>query len=104
MQSIASRFGGNLGERDAYLGLPLLFLIVHYGWTRWREATARLLLGTIAIVVVCALGPRLRAGGWTGFPMPWKLATHIPLLKSALPSRFMNYAFLAASLIVAQWL
>jgi hypothetical protein len=101
-QRLASWFPGNLGERDAYLGLPLLFVIVHHGWMRWREPATRVLIGSIAIVVVCALGPRIRVDGWTGFPMPWKLAMHIPMFKSALPSRFMNYGFLAASLIVAR--
>jgi hypothetical protein len=33
--------------------------------------------------------------------MPWKLATHLPLLNSALPSRFMIYAFLALAVVLS---
>jgi hypothetical protein len=103
-QLTASRFPGNTGERDAYLGLPLLLVIFHYGWTRWRERAARLLLAILVIVLIFALGPRLRFAGFTGFGMPWKLAMHLPMLKSALPARFMNYAFLIAAIIISRWL
>ncbi|MGH7836291.1 MAG: hypothetical protein ACREQC_00545, partial [Candidatus Binataceae bacterium] len=80
-QNLASRFPGNLGERGAYFGLPLLFVICHYGWTRRRERGAKLLVGGIVAIIICALGPRLRVAGWTGFAMPWKLITHVPMLK-----------------------
>ncbi|HLW72015.1 MAG TPA: hypothetical protein VKS22_15490 [Candidatus Binataceae bacterium] len=103
-QNIANRFPGNLGERSAYLGLPLLIVIFHYGLTQRRERTPRWLISALVIVTICALGPRLRVAGWSGFAMPWKLMTHVPILKSALPGRFMNYAFLSASVIVALWL
>ncbi len=29
---------------------------------------------------------------------------HLPMLKSALPARFMNYAFLIAAIILSRWL
>src|SRR5207237_2156304 len=35
---------------------------------------------------------------------PWRLALFVPLLRLALPSRFMVYAFLPAGLMVAIWL
>ncbi len=104
VQSFASRFPGNVGERDAYLGLPLLLVIFHYGWMRWRERSARLLLVMLVIVLICALGPRFRLAGMTGFGLPWKLAMHLPMLKSALPARFMNYGFLVAAILLSRWL
>lgn len=103
-QILAGRFPGNTGERDAYLGLPLLLVIFHFGWTRRGAPVARLLLALFAIILICALGPRLRIAGWTGFGMPWKLVTHVPLIKSALPGRFMAYAFLVAAIVAALWL
>lgn len=103
-QALARRFPGNLGERDAYVGLPLLLVILHFGWTRWREPAARLLLVLFATILICALGPRLRIAGWTGCGMPWKIIMHVPLIKSALPGRFMGYAFLVAAIIGALWL
>lgn len=104
LQAVARRFPGNIGERDAYFGLPLLFVIIQYGWTRWGEYASRLLLAMFAIILLFALGPRLRVAGLTGFGLPWKLATHLPMLKSALPGRFMNYAYLVAALVLARWL
>jgi hypothetical protein len=103
-ETLASRFPGNIGEKSAYLGLPLLLVITHFGWTRWTEPKTRLLLVLFVIIVVCALGPRLRVAGWTGFGMPWKLLMHFPLIKSALPSRFMGYAFLVTAIIASLWL
>jgi hypothetical protein len=103
-QMIAERFPGNVGERTAFMGLPLLFLVGHFGWKHWGDFTGRLLIAVSAIVVVCALGPRLRVAGRTGFGMPWKLATHVPMIRNALPGRFINYAFLAAAIIASRWL
>jgi hypothetical protein len=104
VQSIAGRFPGNLGERDAYFGLPLLFVVLQYGWAWRREFASRFLLIMFAIILLFALGPRLRLAGLIGFGLPWKLATHVPMLKSALPARFMNYAFLVAVIVLARWL
>lgn len=103
-EALARRFPGNLAERGAYLGLPLILIIAHFGVTQRRDPAARMLLVLFAIIVVGALGPRLRIVGWTGFGMPWKLAMHVPLIKSALPSRFMNYAVLVAAVIASLWL
>jgi hypothetical protein len=104
LQTITVRFPGNLGERGAYLGLPVFFVICHYAWTRRRDNAAHFMIALLAVVTVCALGPRLRLAGWSGFAMPWKLMTHVPILKSALPARFMNYVFLATGVVVASWL
>jgi hypothetical protein len=103
-QSIAQRFPGNLGERNAYLGLPLLLLVCHFGWKYRNDFVARLLVSVLAIILLCALGPRLRLAGWTGFGLPWKLAMHISLIKHALPGRFMSYAFLIVAVITALWM
>jgi hypothetical protein len=102
--TVAARFPGNFGETGAYLGIPILATIVLHGFSHWRDYTSRMLVVTFAVICMLALGPRLHVGGWTAFGMPWKLFTHVPILKSALPVRFMNYAFLAAAVIVSIWL
>ena len=104
LQALAQRFPGNVGERGAYAGLPLLLVILHFAWKRRHEPRAQLLVAAFAIILICALGPRLRVAGWSGFGLPWKLIMHVPLIKSALPGRFMGYAFLVAALIAACWL
>jgi hypothetical protein len=50
------------------------------------------------------LGTRLHIGGIEGFGMPWKLASHLPLLKHALPVRFSIYGFLTLAIIASIWL
>jgi len=103
LQGVAARFNGNLGERDAYLGLPLLLVMGAYLWRRRGAPLARLLAAMFGIILLFALGPRLRVAGWSGPGMPWKLALHLPLIKSALPARFINYAFLTAAIVAALW-
>jgi hypothetical protein len=101
---IAARFNGNLSEEIAYLGLPLLVIVLAYGVRDRRTRAAKVLLGTLAVVVVAAMGPRLHVGGRETLWMPWKLVSGLPLLKYALPGRFMLYAFLIAATITALWL
>ena len=103
VEAVTNLFPGNIGERGAYLGIPLLALIVHFGWTRWNDRVTRILIFFLVIVLLFALGPRLRVVGLTGFGMPWKLAMHLPMIKHALPGRFMSYAFLAAAVIATLW-
>jgi hypothetical protein len=92
------------GESGAYIGLPLLALVAIYAQSHWREPAARMLVAIFIVVCLLALGPRLHIGGWTGFGMPWKVFTHVPILKNALPGRFMSYAFLAVGVIASLWL
>ena len=104
VQTLSNRFPANLSERGAYFGIPLLFVIGHFGLKRWATRTARLLIITFSLIMLCALGPRLRFVGLTGFGMPWKFAMHLPMIKNALPVRFTNYAFLAAAVMTTLWL
>ena len=97
-------FRNLLGGGDAYFGIPLLAVIALYARAERRTPVGRTLLATLGIVCTLALGPRLHIGNATAFGMPWKLFTHLPLIKNALPGRFVNYAFLVAAVIVALWL
>lgn len=102
--TLSQRFPGNLGEAGAYLGIPAIVIVILYARTHWQQPVARILVSMLIVISIFALGPRLRVAGTVGFGMPWKLFTHVPLIKSALPVRFMAYAFLVAGLIVALWL
>jgi hypothetical protein len=102
--SVAHRFGGNLQEHVAYVGLPLLAIIGLYGAAHWRTPTGRLLLLLLALVGLASLGPRLHIGGRPTLALPWTFALHLPLINNALPARFMLYAFLIIAIIVAVWL
>ncbi len=88
-------------EPTGYLSLPLLGVLIWFGYRRWRDLAGKALVVFVGVTCVLAIGPRLHFAGHVGPGMPWKLATHLPLLNSALPSRFMIYAFLALSVVVS---
>ncbi len=88
-------------EPTGYLSLPLLVVLIWFGHRRWDDLKGKALVVIVAATCVLAIGPRLHFAGYVGPGMPWKLATHLPLLNSALPSRFMIYAFLALAVIVS---
>jgi hypothetical protein len=93
------------GCYDAYLGLPLiLILILQLRELRRRPYLKPLLLSLLAIVIL-SLGPTLHiANVDTRLWLPWRLALHLPLIRQALPSRFPMYVALAAGLTAALWL
>ena len=93
------------GCYDAYLGLPLiLILILQLRELRRRPYLKPLLLSLLAIVIL-SLGPTLHVANVdTGLWLPWRLALHLPFIRQALPSRFPMYVALASGLTVALWL
>jgi hypothetical protein len=50
------------------------------------------------------MGPKLHVAGTETITMPWKAALQLPLVKYALPGRFMVYAWLGAAVMAAAWL
>lgn len=104
--SIVDRFGLlSHGIYDAYLGLPLiLILILQVRDIRLRPYLKPLLV-SLAVLLVLSLGPSLRvAGVTTNLWLPWSLALHCPFIHQALPFRFSMYVFLAAAVVAALWL
>ncbi len=90
-------------EADAYVALPLAAIAFSYLRSRWDTRIGRVLGLFLGVTLVCALGPRLHVAGYMLFGMPWALFDHLPLLRSALPGRFMLFAFLALALSAALW-
>ena len=100
-QLVAGFAGGN----SAYLGLPLLLVLVVLG-VRWRSSpVVRLGLALMAVAAVLSLGPTLLVGGRdTGIPLPWAFFEDLPLLPSLIPSRLAQLTALFAGLLVALFL
>jgi hypothetical protein len=96
---------GDTGGLDAYLGLPLiLILILQLRELRRRPYLKPLLLSLLAIVIL-SLGPRLHlAGVATSLWLPWRLALRLPLISQALPNRFSMFVALATGVTAALWL
>jgi hypothetical protein len=100
---IARRFAAGLSEEGAYLG-PLLLVVVLFAARALRTRTGRLLLGSLGLIVLASLGPGLRVAGVERVPLPWAPTADLPLVRMALPARFMLYAWLVLGLIAALWL
>jgi hypothetical protein len=103
-KAVAARFPGNTGEAGGYLAPPLILIVALYARAHWHETATRWLLLTLAVAAAAELGPRLHLAGYATIGMPWKLATHMPLLQNALPARFSLYASLIAAIVAALWL
>ena len=97
---IAERFTGTGAEQGAYLGVPLLVLLV----LALRRPCVRkrvFLAALFAAALVLSLGTRVKVAGLVVGIGPWSLAAPLPVVGSALPARFTLYTSLFAALLVA---
>lgn len=92
-----------LSECATYIGLPLALIVARYSITRWRMASTKILVATLAIVVVLLFGARLYIGGYPTIPLPWKVIDY-SLVRNVVPSRLGLYMFLIVGVIAAMWL
>src|SRR5262249_23489557 len=102
--AIANRITGGFAEDTAYIGVPLIALVIDFALAHWREARARVMLAALAIPTLASLGPRLHIGSRATILLPWAIVEQLPLLDKALPGRFMLFAFLDLGLITAVYL
>ena len=104
LQPVTKLFQGNYAEEGAYIGLPLLLLLVWLAW-RHRSDPRFAIPGVIALLAaILSLGPYAHVLGHEMSTAPWILAFKLPFLKSMLPMRFMLYAWLAIAILLATWL
>lgn len=95
------QFVGNVTEQLGYFG-PVLIIVALGGLLRWRrERWTWVIAFAILLSIVLALGARLTIGGDPHMTMPWQLFTHLPLIKLALPTRIVVFAWLGISILVA---
>ncbi|MCW3065573.1 MAG: hypothetical protein JWN32_2745 [Solirubrobacterales bacterium] len=99
------RLARNVTEQLAYLGVPLIVILVAFVVTHRRRQSGRLLGAFMAVALLVILGGRLWvAGRPTSVSLPWHLVAGIPLLHHAIPARFVVYLWLAAAVACALWL
>lgn len=99
--AITGAFLGNVTSNDAYIGLPLLLLVLIYLLHFWRRRTGRMLLISLCLILLFSMGPVLHVTGIQSIRLPWWIFIHIPLIDTALPGRFMVFAFLIIAAIAA---
>jgi hypothetical protein len=98
------RFPGTSVENTAYLGVPLVGILVHFAATEWRRRVAKLLLISFLLIAVAALGRTLYVNGRATILLPWRAIEALPVINNAAPRRFTVYLFLIAAVAVAMWL
>lgn len=103
--AIAGHFTGDAAEQGAYLGLPLIFLIALYFRDNLARPYARALLIATCVLAVLSMGPLLHINGIPmDMPLPWRLAGWVPVIRSAMPTRFTMYVSLCAAVAAALYL
>ncbi len=100
----AHPFPTTVVEDGAYIGIPLLFVLLHSVITGWRQRAMWLLLGFVGLAAVLSLGPVLHVHGDPSIGLPWRALASMPLIQDALPGRFTAYMWLGIGIIVARWL
>ncbi|MEA2645278.1 MAG: hypothetical protein QOE92_361 [Chloroflexota bacterium] len=102
---LSNSFTGNGSEWGAYLGVPLLALLLVTAAWQWRRPVARLAFLTGASLAVFSLGARLHvAGADTGIRLPYWPIDRLPVLGNILPARLSLFVSLAAAFLLAMFL
>lgn len=101
-RSLASHFVGNIGERDGYVGVPLL-LVSLLALRANRRRGARVAGLLVAVALVLSLGPTPTFGGHPLLTLPFSI-WRLPILGDALPARLSVFASLGLAVLSALWL
>lgn len=100
-RAMSAHFVGNIGERDGYVGLPLLAVSLLAVRTEWRRGAW--IAGLLVVVAfLLSLGPTLTFDGHPLFGLPFAVA-QLPVLGDALPARMSVFATLGLSCLCALW-
>ena len=97
-------YQAELDESGAYLGLPLILILVRLAVADWRRSAVRYLVGLLVLLGIATLGARLQIAGHSTIPMPWAAFDQLPALEAALPARFAVYVALVAAVAASLWL
>jgi hypothetical protein len=101
---LARRFTANPVESTAYLGVPLIAIVVLFAARRGRPRAHVLLLALLGTTILFSLGPWVRIAGTTIAVGPGYALAHLPVTRNALPVRLTLFVALFAGLVCAIWL
>jgi hypothetical protein len=89
----------------AYLGVPLLLVLLALVVQAWRRPVVRVGTVMLLLTAVFSMGPYLQVGGRaTRIGLPWALFQHMPVIASLIPSRLAIHTALFAGLLLAVFL
>jgi hypothetical protein len=102
--AVASGGHSYLAEYLAYLGWPLLVVLIIAAVWFWRDSRVRAAAVTWAVLEVLSLGAGSRTFLGVHFPgglLPWHWLQGLPILGQILPDRFAIFADGAAAVVLA---
>ncbi len=80
--------GGDATEAGGYVGVPVLLIAGCLAWRARRSIRMRLAVLVALVAAMLSLGAFLVVDGHrTGFPLPFWVFSHVPLLDDVLPAR-----------------
>jgi hypothetical protein len=100
----SSSFTAGAIEGGAYLGLPLVIVVILSARAGWRRVEVKVLCCLLLLAAICSLGPRLHVGGSESIPLPWDAVVRLPVLGQMIPARFVLYVSLIVAVLAAEWL
>jgi hypothetical protein len=92
------------GETDAYIGIPMVLIVIGYIVRRWSSRLAKWFAALLVITVLWILGPRLYIAGKPHIWLPYALFAHLPGFDQVLQGRVAVYLALMCAVILALWL
>jgi len=101
---VTSKFAGMADETNAYLGLPLVLLVIGFAKARWDQRATRFLTALLVISVVWVLGANLYVLGVETIPMPYLLLAYLPGFNELMEGRVALYVELLCAVVLAMWL
>jgi hypothetical protein len=104
MLPVTRHFTDSVTGDSGYLGIPLIGIVIAYGWKHRHEPVARLLLAMFGLTAIFAMGTTLHLDGRPLLPLPWTIVAKLPLIGKAIPDRLGMYTSLVAGVFVALWL
>ncbi len=102
--SVYDLFSWSSSETDAYLGVPLILIIVRWLCTRWQTRLARFLTAAIGVSVVWTLGSTLYVAGKPTIWLPYRLVSGLPVMRMILEGRVAVFTELLVAVVLTLWL
>jgi hypothetical protein len=103
--SIARQFAGFAPDNYVFASLPSLVILAWYFYRHSGTSYVRALGVWIGLMALLSLGLRLQVDGkLTVVPLPWALFSHVPVIRSVTPVRFLSYFSLGTAITAALFL
>jgi hypothetical protein len=101
----AAQVRGFAGGNAAYLGVPLLLVLLVLVVRCWRRPVVRVGAAMTLLAAAFSMGASLQVGGRaTTIDLPWSPFAQLPVIANLIPGRLAMYTALFAGLLLALYL